>query len=341
MTYHFGPLMNGATTNSAYAIFVGPSWNNPTFTSDKVAAVESFFSGFGQSGYAKLVTEYFVSSDFNFSGSYYDYSDPPDATDRSGLGNYVCGFISSHGLQLVSTVFYAVYSTQGLIDGGNTIGYHAQTTCGGIPIRFGVHLNVDNMDLVTDGVQWTSNAAALVNTTAHELTEALTDPDVADGWFASNGLGEIGDKCNFSFGTSPYVTLSNGAAFKVQGLWSNSANDGRLGFANANGEPGCVKDDRDRVLVSISGSSTMSGGQMCRYYANTSGGAPPYSYSWTWTQTNGGSVVGWSESNGEFTLVAESTSGNVDLHVTATDATGKYMNNTKGIVISSAQPCFQ
>jgi hypothetical protein len=57
--------------------------------------------------------------------------------------------------------------------------------------------------------------AALANVSAHELSEARTDPATPGGWYDSQGQ-EDGDKCAWTFSV-PYVTI-----WKLQGEWSNN-----------------------------------------------------------------------------------------------------------------------
>ncbi len=54
---------------------------------------------------------------------------------------------------------------------------------------------------------------------AHELMEAITDPDL-DGWYDQNG-GEIGGKCSRVF--DGCVSLSTDS-FQIQSEWSNALN---------------------------------------------------------------------------------------------------------------------
>lgn len=57
-------------------------------------------------------------------------------------------------------------------------------------------------------------ADAMVNTIAHELDEAVTDPDI-DAWYADDGKqSENGDLCNWKFGAT-YAT-ANGARANVR-----------------------------------------------------------------------------------------------------------------------------
>lgn len=54
----------------------------------------------------------------------------------------------------------------------------------------------------------------------HELAETITDP-LGDGWYLTNGQGEIADKCAW-YNLAAAVMLNE--FFPVQPLWSNSAN---------------------------------------------------------------------------------------------------------------------
>jgi hypothetical protein len=79
--------------------------------------------------------------------------------------------------------------------------------------------------------------AALANVSAHELSEARTDP-TAGGWYDSSGQ-ENGDKCAWTFNV-PYVTFSNKTQWKLQGEWSNNAYNTNTGYPNALGQDGCL-----------------------------------------------------------------------------------------------------
>ena len=80
-----------------------------------------------------------------------------------------------------------------------------------------------NQDISAD-----SASTALV----HEIAESVTDP-LINAWFHVNAGGEIGDLCNFNFGTDTWSSGNNGAGvldanqmwngsfFQVQRLWSN------------------------------------------------------------------------------------------------------------------------
>lgn len=277
LTRHSGTILYRTDT---YAIFWGTSWNvNQQFTADKITTIQSFFGGFGASAYANIATEYGASNQSVFKATLIDNSSPPpgDPGD-SGVASYVCGLLASRGLSPDPFGFYAVYTTTPYP--GGFLGYHGFSSCRGVPLHFAIVFNLDGKGFVHDGVHHTDNAAVLADVTAHELMETITDADVSSGWFATNTAGEIGDKCNFKFAPSPYVTLSNGGVFKIQGEWSNAAFSAGTGFAGVDSEPGCVISSREFLHALISGWTSIRQFQTATYTADVGGGTPPYSYDW-------------------------------------------------------------
>jgi hypothetical protein len=65
-----------------------------------------------------------------------------------------------------------------------------------------------------------------ISPTSHEISEAITDPDTATGWFDSSGF-EIGDECAFVFGATQgtagalFNQTINGLHFLTQEEFSN------------------------------------------------------------------------------------------------------------------------
>ena len=55
LTFRHGEIM---PTASVHAIFWGPSWADPVFDGDKITGLETFYLGFGGSGYAHASNEY-------------------------------------------------------------------------------------------------------------------------------------------------------------------------------------------------------------------------------------------------------------------------------------------
>jgi hypothetical protein len=72
-------------------------------------------------------------------------------------------------------------------------------------------------------------ADAVTDVASHEITEAITDP-LLNAWFTFLG-NEIGDLCNFTYGTNSWTSLAtndanqnwNGHFYEVQMEWDNHA----------------------------------------------------------------------------------------------------------------------
>lgn len=344
MTPHNNSIL---THTNTYAIFVGPSWNtDPTFTTDKVTAVGAFFQGFGGSNYANIVTEYGPSNQSVFRGSFIDNSTPPNGADANAVGGYVCSFLGPHGISPDVYAVYTVYTSDAPPPDSGYVGYHFQTTCSGVSIHIAIVFNVDGLGYVTDPLLYHSdNAAALVDITAHELEESITDPNVGSGWFAQNTQGEISDKCNFSFGPSPYVTLSNGVVFKLQGQWSNHAFQTSTGFANYNAELGCINSAPPPPSAQVTGATYVAFFAYCNWSVSVTAGASPFSYSWsvvTWS--NGQQVGSWvppvgSDQNFTSQFYSSNTFTTGQVSVVVTDAWGRSVSAAKSLTYSPGSSC--
>jgi len=307
--------LNGGTvlpSSATYAIFWGTSWGVDTaFTRDKISGLQSFFSGFANSAYQRVLLEYYdnLGSVTGYDGQFYtsdnittissfvqafiDNSGAPESDPTTAtVNNEVCSVLSQHGASPNPDALYSVYATTPF--DGSFCGWHAAGSCGGTPVQFAFYpartentapnggtCNVgDNSGLHSAGL------AALANTSAHELAETITDPDAAS-WYAGTAPqdGEVGDKCNFTFDpNAPLVTLANGAQFKLQTLWSNKAFNRHYGVQNGNDEFGCLNGQDHTVVSIISGPNPPSWtGQYyaCTWTASAVGGTPPYTFIWS------------------------------------------------------------
>jgi hypothetical protein len=103
------------------------------------------------------------------------------------------------------------------------------------PIQVAYMPNIDGIagcdPLDTDKLH-SQGLGALANVTAHELSEAITDPR-GTAWTDQNGQ-ENGDKCAWTFNGT--VTLSNNSQWKLQQEWSNNAYNSSLGTPR-----GCIQ----------------------------------------------------------------------------------------------------
>jgi hypothetical protein len=245
MTYHGGKIMPTAHT---YAIFWGTSWNDAGFAGDKIQGLDSFFTGFNGSDYAATNTEYTriggqVGSATNHFGHFLDTSPGPTrAPKTSTILAEVCKVAAdSNGVppDTDGNSYYAVYTDLPRGHAGYCA-WHSFGSCGGKSVQFAFFFDLDG-DAGCDpedsptATGHSQGLAALANVSGHELSEALTDPASPGAWYDSSGA-ENADKCAWTFG-APFLTLSNGSKFKIQGNWSNAAyNNGQSGYTKG----GCV-----------------------------------------------------------------------------------------------------
>jgi hypothetical protein len=80
---------------------------------------------------------------------------------------------------------------------GSFCGYHGHQSVNAADLKFGI-IGAGNCGLCQVAYSPNGNpyAEAMVNVTAHEIAETVTDPDL-NAWGAGASLDEVGDKCNF------------------------------------------------------------------------------------------------------------------------------------------------
>jgi hypothetical protein len=240
MTYHGGKIM---TTAVSKAIFWGPSWSSSSFVLDKITGLDNWYEGHSNSNYAKTVDEYTgsngqVGATTTHTGHVIDTSKASGGSNASVIFAEVCKMITSPDPS--RNGFYAVYSD---VKRGNAgyCAWHSAGTCGGTPVQFAFFFNLDGdagCDPGDSSGLHTEGLAALANVTAHELSEARSDPASPGAWYDSSGQ-ENGDKCAWTFG-APLVTFSNASQWKLQGEWSNAAFTAGTGYPNSSGQRGCL-----------------------------------------------------------------------------------------------------
>jgi hypothetical protein len=239
MTFHGGKIMMTAVTK---AIFWGPSWSNATFAGDKITGLDSWYSGFSNSDYAKTSDEYTgtngtVGPITTHQGHSIDTSTATGGGSTSAILAEVCKVITSPDAS--GNGYYPVYTD---VKRGNAgyCAWHSAGTCHGTPLQFAFFFNLDGDAGCNPGDTQTGHSeglAALANVTAHELSEARSDPANPGAWYDSSGA-ENGDKCAWTFNV-PYVTFPNGTRWKQQGEWSNAAYTADTGYPNSSGQKGC------------------------------------------------------------------------------------------------------
>jgi hypothetical protein len=240
MTYHGGKILTTATVKS---IFWGTSWGS--YTGDKINGIDSFYAGFSGSNYAKTSDEYTdtIGTGHQVGPTVYSLAHVIDPSAASGGGS-TSAILAEACRQFTGpndgTAYYAVYTDLPRGHAGYCA-WHSAGTCGGVPIQFAFFWKLDG-DAGCDPQSTVSGEsqglAALANVSAHELSEARSDPASPGAWYDSSGA-ENGDKCAWTFNV-PSVSFPNGTSWKLQGEWSNAAYTAGSGYPNSSGQHGCL-----------------------------------------------------------------------------------------------------
>jgi hypothetical protein len=242
LTYRGGSVLYQA---AAYSIFWGSSWNNASFAGDKITGVDRFFNGFSGSNYARTSTEYsdklgFISPLATYNGHVIDSSTPPSRNPSvSSMVAEVCK-VTANAPDSNGVYFVYTSTTAGQV---NYCAWHSWGNCSnGAKVQVAYMPNLDGIAGCDPGDTTTGNSqglAAIINVTAHEYLEAITDPRGA-GWLDSTGQ-ENADKCAWSFPPGDGLsTLTNGSRWKLQMEWSNAAFTAGTGLLNRSGQKACI-----------------------------------------------------------------------------------------------------
>lgn len=224
ITYHGGALM---PTPTMYLIWYG-NWNQ-TNGSDTPAGqqiVRDFSNSIGGSPYYQINTTYSagaftISGLVNFGGETTDNSRGTRLRDNDIL-TIVNNAITSGRLPYDANGVYFVLTSSDVTETSGFCtkycGWHTAGTPSAGHVRFSFVGNA-NRCLNACAAQTTSpngNAGVdgMISVIAHELEEAVTDPDPRSGWVDSGGA-ENADKCAWTFGQNQTL-LPNGAWANMQ-----------------------------------------------------------------------------------------------------------------------------
>jgi hypothetical protein len=233
--YHGGPVM---LTVNIYYIWYG-NWSGNTATN----ILADFAGSLGSSPYFDINTTYTDGTGHSISGqvihtgstndNYSHGTNLGDADVQAIVGDALASPSLNHGYPDLNGVYFVLTSA----DVNETSGFctrycawHTHGTINGNDIKYAFVGNPDRCPSAC-AAQTTSpndNAGAdgMANMIAHELSEAVTDPDL-NAWYDRRGL-ENGDKCNWNFGHT--TTASNGSQYNVtlgvrnyllQQIWAN------------------------------------------------------------------------------------------------------------------------
>jgi hypothetical protein len=247
MSFHGGNIIASPTIR---AVFWGTSWAG--YSGDKMTGIDSFWSGWAGSNYAKASTEYTgangqVTTAATYGGHVVDTSAASGGGSSSAILAEVAKLVNSGSITLNPNGSSVIPVYTDLPRGSaGYCAWHASGTVGTTPVQFHFYWKLDGdpgCDPSDTSGLHSQGLAALANVSGHEMSETVTDPNTSGvagtaGWYDSRGA-ENGDKCAWTFG-APLVTLSNGTQWKVQGEWSNAAYTAGTGYTNSSGQKGCL-----------------------------------------------------------------------------------------------------
>ena len=176
MTNHGGKIMPIATTE---AIFWGTSW--ASYSGDKITGMDSWYTGFSGSNYAKTSDEYSgtngaVGATTQHLGHVIDSSASTGGGNTTAILNEVCKVITHPDPS--GNGYYAVYTDTPRGNAGYCA-WHSYGTCAGTPVQFAYFFKLDGdpgCDPSDTSGKHSQGLAAIANVSGHELSEARTDP---------------------------------------------------------------------------------------------------------------------------------------------------------------------
>jgi hypothetical protein len=256
--YAGGPVMLGP--HNVYYIWYG-NWTGNIATT----ILPELISGFSGSLYFNTNTTYGdananIANTVTMAGQVFDNGSHGTALNNTTFSQVISAPLNSGALPVDPNGIYFLLTSPDVTltfppatPGGSPqgfctafCGFHTHGMFGTTDIKFGfigdpatqcpatLPRNCSHQSLSPNGNE---GADAMANVIAHELNEAVTDPDL-NAWFHTNGAGENGDLCNFNFGTTfpalngaqANVVLS-GRQYLIQQNWLNANGGGcAMGF---------------------------------------------------------------------------------------------------------------
>ena len=231
--YHGGPVILGTT--NVYYIWYG-NWTGNSAT----AILTDFASNIGGSPYFNINTTYFngsnthVTNAVHFAGFTTDSYSQGKSLSDAAIQTVVASAISSGRLPKdTNAVYFVLTSSDVTASSGfctQYCGWHTSGTIAGADIKYSFVGNPDrcptSCEAQSTGPNGNAGADGMASIIAHELEEAVTDPDL-NAWYDGRGA-ENADKCAWTFGAT---YTANGASanvklgarnFLIQQNWVNS-----------------------------------------------------------------------------------------------------------------------
>jgi hypothetical protein len=237
INYHGGPLLNSTAGTNAYYIWYG-NWTGNTATS----ILTDLMGYMAPSPYFNISTTYYdavpryVTNKINYSGSTTDNYSQGTALSDAQVQTVVSAAITSGRLPKDTNAVYFVLTSADVNETSGFCtqycGWHTHGTIGGADIKYSFVGNPDRCpsacSVQTTGPNGNAGADGMASIIAHELEEAVADPDL-NAWYDTRGQ-ENADKCAWTFG--PTYTTSSGALanmklgtrdFLIQQNWVNAS----------------------------------------------------------------------------------------------------------------------
>jgi len=234
ISYHGGPVILG--TANVYYIWYG-NWSGNTATT----ILTDLANSIGGSPYFNINTSYYngagthVSNSVHYAGSTIDNYSQGTSLGDAQVQAVVSSAISSGRLPKDTNAVYFVLTSSDVNETSGFCtqycGWHTRGTISGSDIKYAFIGNPDRCpsacEAQTTGPNGNAGADGMASIIAHELEEAVTDPDL-NAWYDQRGE-ENADKCAWTFGAT---YLANGAAanmklgtrdYLIQQNWVNAS----------------------------------------------------------------------------------------------------------------------
>lgn len=218
INYHGGPLITSGT--NMYYIWYG-NWSNNTATT----ILTDFAKNIGGSPYFNINTTYYDGSNVhvpnvvNYGSSTNDSYSHGTSLSDSQIQQVVSDAITNGKLpEDTNAVYFVLTSADVTASSGfctQYCGWHTHGTISGSDIKYSFVGNPDRCpsacEAQTTGPNGNAGADGMASIIAHELEEAVTDPDL-NAWYDRRGY-ENADKCAWTFG--PTYTATNGSKYNM------------------------------------------------------------------------------------------------------------------------------
>jgi hypothetical protein len=237
LTHHGGPVMDQGVT--IYPIWAGDFGKDPAF--DSRSAVRTFINGLGTTPWYRILSTYGIQNfDIKVAAEEKSYPEITSLVNNSktGVRDLVKRAIDD-GLPKDNNGIYIVFGASGLAENSSSgtfcndyCGWHGVDGLSDPHVKLAFVGNNGTCGFATTGSPHGWSNDFTVSCTAHEIVEAITDPEIS-AWHGVDQPGgyasyvELADKCATlyparTWGTDGWSNLSvNGDRFYVQGIWVN------------------------------------------------------------------------------------------------------------------------